>query len=318
MSDKKCEIIAKSIGGQAVIEGVMMRGKSVYCMAVRNVNTKEISIEKDKVKSLGNKSKILKMPFIRGIASFIDSLVLGMKIIMKSATLSGIDQEEESEKKSKLDMWLENRFGEKLTDYIIYFSVFISIILSVVIFMVLPVWISSFIAKFFSISLSGIGVIEGLVRILIFLGYILLISKMKDVQRLFKYHGAEHKTINCFESGDELTIENVKKHTRLHKRCGTSFLIIVMIVSMIVFMFLRTDNVTIRVLSRVILVPLIAGISYEIIKLAGRCDNIFVKIISAPGMALQKVTTKEPEDDMIETAILSLKGVLEEEGNCNE
>lgn len=318
MSDKKCEIIAKSIGGQAVIEGVMMRGKSVYCMAVRNVNTKEISIEKDKVKSLGNKSKILKMPFIRGIASFIDSLVLGMKIIMKSATLSGIDQEEESEKKSKLDIWLENKFGEKLTDYIIYFSVFISIILSVVIFMVLPVWISSFIAKFFSISLSGIGVIEGLVRILIFLGYILLISKMKDVQRLFKYHGAEHKAINCFESGDELTIENVKKHTRLHKRCGTSFLIIVMIVSMIVFMFLRTDNVTIRVLSRVILVPLIAGISYEIIKLAGRCDNIFVKIISAPGMALQKVTTKEPEDDMIETAILSLKGVLEEEGNCNE
>lgn len=318
MSDKKCEIIAKSIGGQAVIEGVMMRGKSVYCMAVRNVNTKEISIEKDKVKSLGNKSKILKMPFIRGIASFIDSLVLGMKIIMKSATLSGIDQEEESEKKSKLDIWLENKFGEKLTDYIIYFSVFISIILSVVIFMVLPVWISSFIAKFFSISLSGIGVIEGLVRILIFLGYILLISKMKDVQRLFKYHGAEHKTINCFESGDELTIENVKKHTRLHKRCGTSFLIIVMIVSMIVFMFLRTDNVTIRVLSRVILVPLIAGISYEIIKLVGRCDNIFVKIISAPGMALQKVTTKEPEDDMIETAILSLKGVLEEEGNCNE
>ncbi len=317
MSDKKCEIIAKSIGGQAVIEGVMMRGKSVYCMAVRNVNTKEISIEKDKVKSLGNKSKILKMPFIRGIASFIDSLVLGMKIIMKSATLSGIDQEE-NEKKSKLDIWLENKFGEKLTDYIIYFSVFISIILSIVIFMVLPVWISSFIAKFFSISLSGIGVIEGLVRILIFLGYILLISKMKDVQRLFKYHGAEHKTINCFESGDELTIENVKKHTRLHKRCGTSFLIIVMIVSMIVFMFLRTDNVTIRVLSRVILVPLIAGISYEIIKLAGRCDNIFVKIISAPGMALQKVTTKEPEDDMIETAILSLKGVLEEEGNCNE
>lgn len=318
MSDKKCEIIAKSIGGQAVIEGVMMRGKSVYCMAVRNVNTKEISIEKDKVKSLGNKSKILKMPFIRGIASFIDSLVLGMKIIMKSATLSGIDQEEESEKKSKLDIWLENKFGEKLTDYIIYFSVFISIILSIVIFMVLPVWISSFIARFFSISLSGIGVIEGLVRILIFLGYILLISKMKDVQRLFKYHGAEHKTINCFESGDELTIENVKNHTRLHKRCGTSFLIIVMIVSMIVFMFLRTDNVTTRVLSRIILVPLIAGISYEIIKLAGRCDNIFVKIISAPGMALQKVTTKEPEDDMIETAILSLKGVLEEEGNCNE
>ncbi len=318
MSDKNCELIAKSIGGQAVIEGVMMRGKSMYCMAVRNVNTKEIAIEKNPVKSLSNRSKILKMPFIRGIASFIDSLVLGMKIIMKSATLSGLDEETEEQKKSKLDLWLENKFGEKLTDYIIYFSVFVSIILSIGIFMVLPVWISSFITKFFNISLWGIGVVEGIVRILIFLGYILLISRMRDVQRLFKYHGAEHKTINCFESGDELTIQNVKKHTRLHKRCGTSFLIIVMIVSMVVFMFLRTDNVTLRVLSRVILVPLIAGISYEIIKLAGRCDNIFVKIISAPGMALQKVTTKEPEDEMIETAILSLKGVLEEEGNDNE
>ncbi|WP_317367889.1 DUF1385 domain-containing protein [uncultured Tyzzerella sp.] len=318
MSDKKCEIIAKSIGGQAVIEGVMMRGKSMYCMAVRNVNTKEIAIEKDKVKYLGSRAKILKLPFIRGIASFVDSLVLGMKIIMKSATLSGIDEDVENEEKSKLDIWLKNKFGEKLTDYIIYFSVFISIILSIGIFMVLPVWVSSFIAKFFKVSLSGIGVVEGIVRILIFLGYIFIISKMKDVQRLFKYHGAEHKTINCFESGDDLTIENVKKHTRLHKRCGTSFLIIVMIVSMIVFMFLRTDNVTLRVLSRVILVPFIAGISYEIIKLAGKCDNIFVKIISAPGMALQKVTTKEPEDEMIETAILSLKGVLEEEGSYDE
>lgn len=314
MSDKNCELIAKSIGGQAVIEGVMMRGKSMYCMAVRNVTTKEIAIEKNQVKSLGNRAKIWKVPFIRGIASFVDSLVLGMKIIMRSATLSGLDEGEEQEK-SKLDIWLENKFGEKLTDYIIYFSVFISILLSVGIFMVLPVWISSFITKIFNISLWGIGIVEGIVRILIFLTYILLISKMKDVQRLFKYHGAEHKTINCFESGDELTVENVRKHTRLHKRCGTSFLIIVMIVSMVVFMFLRTDNVTLRVLSRVILVPLIAGISYEIIKLAGRCDNMFVKIVSAPGMALQKVTTKEPDDEMIETAILSLKGVLEEEGS---
>lgn len=317
MSDKNCEAIAKSIGGQAVIEGVMMRGKSTYCMAVRNVNTKEIAIEKENVKSLANKYKILKIPFIRGIVSFIDSLVLGMKIIMKSATLSGLD-DDTNEKKTKFDIYLENKFGEKLTDYIIYFSVFVSVVLSIAIFMVLPVWISSFITKFFNISLWGIGIVEGFVRIFIFLGYILLISKMKDVQRLFKYHGAEHKTINCFESGDELTIENVRKHTRLHKRCGTSFLIIVMLVSMIVFMFLRTDNITFRILSRVILVPFIAGISYEIIKLAGRCDNIFIKIISAPGMALQKVTTKEPEDDMIETAILSLKGVLEEEGTYNE
>lgn len=310
---KDCKLIAKSIGGQAVIEGVMMRGKSTYCMAVRNVNDKQIAIEKEQVKSLSNKAKFFKLPFVRGIASFIDSLVLGMKIIMKSATMSGLDEEDNNAKQSKFDIWLKNKFGEKLTDYIIYFSVFISLILSIAIFMVLPVWISSFIAKFFAIITWGIGIVEGIVRFLIFLGYIFIISKMKDVQRLFKYHGAEHKTINCFESGDDLTIENVKKHTRLHKRCGTSFLIIVMIVSMVVFMFLKTDDVALRVLSRVVLVPLIAGISYEIIKFAGRCDNIFVKIISAPGMALQKVTTKEPEDEMIETAILALKGVLEED-----
>lgn len=310
---KDCKLIAKSIGGQAVIEGVMMRGKSTYCMAVRNVNDKQIVIEKEQVKALSNKMKVFKLPFIRGIASFIDSLVLGMKIIMKSTTMSGLDEEDDNAKQSKFDTWLKNKFGEKLTDYMIYFSVFISVLLSIAIFMVLPVWISSFIAKFFVISTWGIGIVEGIVRFLIFLGYIFIISKMKDVQRLFKYHGAEHKTINCFESGDDLTIENVKKHTRLHKRCGTSFLIIVMIVSMVVFMFLKTDDVVLRVLSRVVLVPLIAGISYEIIKLAGRCDNIFVKIISAPGMALQKVTTKEPEDEMIETAILALKGVLEED-----
>ncbi|WP_250278844.1 DUF1385 domain-containing protein [[Clostridium] colinum] len=318
MSDKDCKLIAKSIGGQAVIEGVMMRGKSIYCMAVRNINTKEITVEKNEINRSVNKDKMLKIPFFRGILSFVDSLVLGTKIIMRSATLSGLDEGDENEKKSKLDIWLEKKFGEKLADYIIYFSVFISVILSIAIFMVLPVWISSFITKIFNVSLWGIGIVEGIVRILIFLAYILLISKMEDIQRLFKYHGAEHKTINCFESGDELTIENVRKHTRLHKRCGTSFLIIVMIISMIVFMFLRTDNVTLRVLSRVILVPFIAGISYEVIKIAGRCDNLFVKIISAPGMALQKITTKEPEDEMIETAILSLKGVLEEEGTNNE
>lgn len=318
MSKEKCSMIAKSIGGQAVIEGVMMRGKTMYALAVRNVETKEIVVEKEDLKSVNNRSKLLRLPFIRGIASFLDSMIVGMKIIMRSATLSGLDKVEETEKKSKLDLWLENKFGDKLTDYIIYFSVFISILLSIAIFMVLPVWISSFFTRAFNITTWGISIIEGFVRIGIFLLYIFMISKMKDVQRLFMYHGAEHKTITCFEDGDELTIENVKKHSRLHKRCGTSFLIIVMIVSMIVFMFLRTDNVTIRVLSRIILVPVVAGISYEIIKWAGKSNNIFVKIISAPGMALQKVTTKEPTDDMIEVAIKSLKGVLENDKKLEE
>lgn len=313
MSKEKCSMIAKSIGGQAVIEGVMMRGKTMYALAVRNAQTKEIVIERENLKSLSNRAKILNLPFIRGIASFLDSTIVGMKIIMRSATLSGLEQAEETKetKESKLDTWLEKKFGDKLTDYIIYFSVFISILMSVAIFMVLPVWISSFFTKAFDISTWGIGIVEGFVRIGIFLVYILIISKMKDVKRLFMYHGAEHKTITCFEEGDELTVENVRKHSRLHKRCGTSFLIIVMIVSMIVFMFLRTDNITIRIFSRIILVPFIAGISYEIIKWAGKYDNSIVKLISAPGMALQKVTTQEPTDDMIEVAIKSLKGVLE-------
>lgn len=310
MSDNKK--IAKSIGGQAVIEGVMMRGKNMYCMAVRNVSTNKIHIENKAINSLSNNIKLFKLPFLRGILAFIDSMVLGIKIIMQSANLSGLSDDEE---KGKLDMWLEKKFGDKLTDYIVYFSMIISIIISIAIFMVLPVFISSFFTKFFSINLSAIGVIEGIVRILIFVLYIFLISKMKDVDRLFKYHGAEHKTINCFEKNDTLTVENVKKHTRLHKRCGTSFLIIVMLVSMIVFMFLRTDKLFLRVLSRIILVPIIAGISYEIIKMAGKYDNIFIKIISAPGMLLQKFTTKEPEDDMIEVAILSLKGVLKLDNN---
>lgn len=312
MSKEKCSMIAKSIGGQAVIEGVMMRGKTMYALAVRNAQTKEIVIERENLKSVSNRAKILNLPFIRGIASFLDSMIVGMKIIMRSANLSGLDQAEpEEEKKSKLDMWLEKKFGDKLTDYIIYFSVFVSILMSIAIFMVLPVWVSSFFTKAFSISTWGIGIVEGFVRIGIFLVYILIISKMKDVKRLFMYHGAEHKTITCYEEGDELTIENVRKHSRLHKRCGTSFLIIVMIVSMVVFMFLRTDNLTIRIFSRIILVPFIAGISYEIIKWAGKYDNKIVKLISAPGMALQKVTTQEPTDDMIEVAIKSLEGVLQ-------
>lgn len=313
MEDKRCSLIAKSIGGQAVIEGVMMRGKSMYALSVRNIDTKEIIIEKENIKSISKRSKILTFPFIRGIASFLDSMIIGMKIIMRSATISGIDKCDTENKKSKTDIWLENKFGDKLTDYIIYFSVFMSIIISIGVFMVLPVWISSFFTKAFYLKGAVIGFIEGIIRILIFLIYIFLISKMKDIQRLFMYHGAEHKTINCFESGDALTVENVKKHTRLHKRCGTSFLIIVMIVSMVTFMFLKTDVLALRIISRIILVPFIAGVSYEIIKLAGKSNNFIVNLISSPGMALQKITTKEPDDDMIEVAISSLNGVLEDD-----
>lgn len=302
----------RGIGGQAVIEGVMMRGKHLYTLAVRNPD-KKIDIFKQNVNVASEKYKFLGLPIIRGIVAFVDSLVMGMKVITKSAEMAGLDDLSSDEEPSKFDKWLDKTFGDKLSDYLIYFSVAIAIVLSIAIFMVLPVWISSFISKLIPISTWALGISEGLVRMAIFLGYIVLTAQMKDVKRVFMYHGAEHKTINCFESDDELTIENVRKHTRLHKRCGTSFLIIVMIVSMIVFFFLRTDVVYLRVLSRIVLVPVIAGISYEIIKWAGRCDNILVKIVSAPGLALQLITTKEPDDSMIEVAIASLKGVLEDE-----
>jgi len=314
MSDKpKCPVGGKGIGGQAVIEGVMMRGKRMYALAVRN-NKGNIEIDKTKLKVAADKYKFLAFPIIRGVVSFVDSLVMGMKVITKSAEMSGLDDlSDDNEEPTKLDKWLDEKFGDKLSDYVIYFSVAVAIVMSIAIFMVLPVWLGNTVNKLLNVSSWALGIVEGFVRIFIFLGYIIITAQMKDVKRVFMYHGAEHKTINCFESSEELTVENVRKHTRLHKRCGTSFLIIVMIVSMVVFLFLRTDDIMIRILSRILLVPVVAGISYEIIRWAGRTENTLVKIVSAPGLALQLVTTKEPDDSMIEVAIAALKGVLEEE-----
>lgn len=317
MDDKKNKNLppAGAIGGQAVIEGVMMRGKGMYAIAVRNVATKEINIEEKHFTPISEKHKFLSLPIIRGVVSFVDSLATGMKIITKSAEMSGMDELEdgEQEEPSKFEMWLENKFGDKLMDYIIYFSVFIAIVISITLFMVLPTWISSIINDHLNMPGNALGILEGLMRIIIFLGYIFLTAQFKDVKRVFMYHGAEHKTINCLESGDKLTVENVRKHTRLHKRCGTSFLLIVMIVSMIVFLFLPTKVVLWRILSRILFVPIIAGLSYEIIRWAGRHENILVKIVSAPGLCLQLVTTKEPDDSMIEVAIKSVETVLEKQ-----
>ncbi len=314
--DKKCcPKGGKGIGGQAVIEGVMMRGKKVYALAVRNTNDKKINIEKKPVKPYSERCKIWGLPIFRGIISFVDSLIIGMKIISRSADMSGLSDvsADADEEPSRFEKFLDDKFGDKLGDYIIYISVFFSIILSIGIFMVLPVWIGNLFNSILHLDAYFLGIIEGLVRIVIFLGYIILTAQLKDVKRVFMYHGAEHKTINCFESSDELTVENVRKHTRLHKRCGTSFLFLVMIVSMIVFLFLNVETVWIRIVSRILLVPFVAGISYELIKWAGRNDNLLVKIVSAPGLALQLITTKEPDDSMIEVAIASLNAVLEEE-----
>ena len=312
---KKCPVGGKGIGGQAVIEGVMMRGKKLYALAVRTPK-KEIVVEKTPIKPAAEKCKILGWPIIRGVVAFVDSLVMGMKVTTKSATLAGLD-DIEYDQESKFEKWLENKFGDKLADYLIYFSVAVSIILCIGIFMVLPTFLGGAVTNLLHGDATLRSVIEGVIKIIIFVGYMFLVSQMKDIKRVFMYHGAEHKTINCFESGEELTVENVRHNSRFHKRCGTSFLVIVMLVSIILFFFIRTDVLWLRVLSRIILVPAIAGISYEFIRYAGKHDNLLVNIISAPGIAMQIITTSEPDDSMIEVAIASLNAVFEDEPEEN-
>lgn len=300
------------IGGQAVIEGVMMRGKKMYAMAVRTPDG-TLAVEKKDIDDVFSRYKIFKYPIFRGIASFIQSLIIGTKIIMRSTQLAGLEEEtEENAEPSKFEKALQKIFGDKLTDVLIYISVAISLVFSIGLFFVLPVFIGSLLRPVLP-GTWALGIAEGLIRIGIFLLYLFLVSRMKEIKRVFQYHGAEHKTINCFEHGEELTVENVKKYTRLHKRCGTSFLLIVMIISMVVFFFIRTDTIWLRLVSRILLVPFVAGISYEVIRWAGKSDSPVVKIVSAPGLCLQKITTAEPDGSQIEAAIAAMKGVLEEE-----
>lgn len=286
----------------------MMKGKNIYATAVRTPEGDIAVDKKDNITILG-KYKLFTYPIFRGMSAFLDSLVIGTKILMQSAVIAG---EEVDEEPSEFEKKLRNKYGDKLNDYLMYFSVFVSVVIALLLFFMLPVWLGSYFNKYIT-GTYMLGIIEGLLRIAIFLVYMYLISRMKDIQRVFQYHGAEHKTINCFEAGDDLTPENVRKHTRMHKRCGTSFMLIVMVVSMIVFVFVRTDDLALRMLSRIVLVPFVSGISYEIIKWAGRSDSTLVKIISAPGMCLQRLTTAEPDDDEIECAIAALVTVLKEE-----
>ena len=296
-----------NIGGQAVIEGVMMRGKRVYAMAVRNPQG-GITVEKDEWGGIGRKG-LFRLPIFRGIAAFIDSLVSGTKILMRSAEIAGEDWAEQE--MSPFEKWLVDKLGDKINDILIYFSVFISLIFGMGLFFVLPVWLGNFFKTL--VPVWALGVIEGLMRIAIFLAYLFLISRMKEIKRVFQYHGAEHKTIACFESGQDLTVANVRPCTRLHKRCGTSFLLFVMLISMVVFFFVRTDQLILRLITRICLVPFIAGISYEVIRWAGNSENPLVQLISYPGLCLQKITTAEPDDSQIECAIAAMKGVLEDE-----
>jgi len=307
--DKK--IKPTSVGGQAVIEGVMMRGNKDIATAVRTSDG-HIEIEKKPVNLLSVKWKINKIPILRGVFSFFESLYTGVGCLMFSAKFFD-EGEEDKEQLSKFDKWLLEKGGDNLLTIVMFISVLLAMVIGVGLFMLLPNYIVGFLRK----AIPGISVVilnlaEGLVRMIFFTAYIYLSSLMKDIKRVYMYHGAEHKTIFCYEHGDELTVENVKKYKRFHPRCGTSFLVIVMIVSIIVFSFISWENMYTRLLYRLLLLPVVAGLSYELIKIAGRHDNWFTRIISAPGVWLQHLTTREPDDDMIEVALTALKAVISE------
>lgn len=294
---------SSNIGGQAVLEGIMMKNGKDYAVAVRKPD-KEIEVKKDEYRSFIKWEKLTKIPFIRGIFNFIDSMVLGMKTLTYSASFY------EEEETSRVLTEEEAKKQEKKENVLMGITVAVSIVLAMGIFMVLPYFISGLFDKVISSRFIK-SVIEGLIRIAIFIGYILLISRMKDIQRVFMYHGAEHKCINCIEHGLELNVENVRKSSKQHKRCGTSFLFFVLFVSIIVCSFITVESPVLRVVLRIALIPLIAGISYEMIRLAGNSDNPVVELLSKPGLALQNLTTKEPEDDMIEVAIKAVEEVFD-------
>lgn len=293
-----------SIGGSAVMEGVMMRGPKDIATAVRKPDG-EIELDKRAVSSFVTKYHLKKIPIVRGVFSFFDSMICSIRALMWSASFFDIEETSES----KFDKWLEDKFGDKIKDIVIYFSVFISLIFSIGLFFILPNIITGFLSKVIP-SNTLMTVIEGIIRMGIFLGYVLLVSQMEDIKRVFQYHGAEHKTIFCYEKGLELTPENARNMSRLHPRCGTSFLVFVMIISIILFSFISWESFWVRLGLRLLLLPVVAGLSYEVIHWAGKIDSKLVCIISRPGMWLQNITTREPDDSQLEVAIAAMKAVL--------
>ena len=306
------------IGGQAVMEGVMMKNGDRYAVAVRKPD-KEIIVKTAESPGFVKGKKFLGLPFVRGVFNFVDSLVLGMKTLTNSAGFFDDEEEEEPEKEpSKLEKKIDDFLGTKKgMDLLMGVTVAFSMVLAVAVFMILPYLLSLLLRKVTD-SQSLIAACEGVLKIAIFMGYITLISRMKDIQRVFMYHGAEHKCINCIEHGMELNVENVMKSSREHKRCGTSFLLIVMVVSIILHMFIRVDSKTLGFVIRILLLPVVAGISYEFIRLAGTSDNRLVALLSKPGMALQHMTTREPGPDMVEVAIASVEAVFDWKKFLNE
>ena len=293
---------SSNIGGQAVLEGIMMRNGGKYSVAVRKTDG-EIAVDVQEYHSVIPWKTPLKIPFVRGIFNFVDSLVLGMKTLMFSASFFEDEEEDmltgaEAEKQEKREKLFMN------------LTVVLAIVIAVVLFMVLPYFLSSFVEKYTS-SRAAMTIFEGVIRVAIFLLYVFLISRTNDIKRTFMYHGAEHKCINCIEHGLELNVENVRKSSKQHKRCGTSFLFFVMIVSIIFCFFITAESQVARVLIRIALLPVIAGVSYEIIRLAGNSDNAVINALSQPGMWVQNMTTKEPDDSMIEVGIRAVEEVFD-------
>ena len=311
MSRERTKCIT-SIGGQALVEGVMMRGPKKTAVSVRlpdhTISTKEVAVS-----GLRGKYKILKLPILRGVAGFIEALSVGYKALSYSADQAGLEEDEEP---SKFDRFMERVFGDRLMNAVMAISGVLGVAIAVVLFFWLPTWL-------FNVGQSrlfGAGiapwrsVVEGIMRILIFIGYIAFCASLPDIRRVFQYHGAEHKTIFCYENEEELTVENVRRHKRFHPRCGTSFMVIMLLLGIIVGFFIPFTNPFVRTAAKILCVPLIVGVGYELIRICGKYDNVFTRILSAPGMWVQHITTKEPDDSMIEVAIAAMKEVIPENG----
>lgn len=306
-----------SIGGSALIEGIMMRGPKKTTVAVRT-GEDEIYTEDIEFKSLASRFKIFRVPFIRGIAGLIDSMRLSYKSLMLSAE-KAIDSipEDEQEQPSKFEQWVDEKLGDKFMKILMVFATVLGVAIAVLLFFVAPSGLfdlTNYISPSFHDSWLARSVFEGIIRIALFLLYIVVCSQMSDMKRVFMYHGAEHKTIFCYENELELTVENVKKQRRFHPRCGTSFMVIMILVGIIIGLFIHISNPFLRALVKILLLPLSCGVGYELIKLCGKHDNVLTRIIAAPGLWAQRITTKEPDDSMMEVAIKAMKAVIPENG----
>ena len=300
--EKPKECFKTSVGGQALMEGIMMRGPEKICVAVRRPDgTLDMTYENVK------HHRWQKIPLVRGAAAMIENLVLGYRYLMHSAEVSM--PEEAGEEPGRFETWLGEHAGPAVQNFFMALAAVCGGLLAIVLFMVLPTAIVGLIDRFLPLGWGKV-VLEGVLKIALFVGYLFLCTRMKEIHRVFEYHGAEHKTIACYEAGEELTVENVRRHRRFHPRCGTSFMILVLIVSILLFSVLPWGSTGLRVVLKLLLLPAVMGVSYELIKLAGRYDNIFTRIISAPGLWLQRLTTFEPDDSMIEVAIAAVTPVL--------